>query len=90
MKKCLAKFEQFIVLNMVWCIIYTYMAMFLIPIIGVIGYFIIVGISIPRMLSYNIKLRHYWDHPEDCPTVYWCEKLTKRLFDNGKIRIRKS
>lgn len=91
MKKCLDKFEQFIVLFMMWCIIYKYMAMFLLPILGVMGYYIIVVITAPRFLSYNRLLRQYWDHPEDCPRIYWCEKLTKRLFDNGKIgKIRKS
>jgi len=89
MKKWLDKIEQFLVISMMWCIIYSYIALFLLPIIGVTGYFIIVILMSPRFMLHTLDIRYYWDHIEDCPTVYWCEKLTVRLF-NGKTTIRKN
>ena len=83
MKKFWKIFEQFLVLFMMWSIVYSYMVMFFVPYIGVTGYFVIVILTAPRFMLYNQYIRWLWDHPEACPTVEWCEKLTIRLFENG-------
>lgn len=89
MKKYLKKLEQFLVLSMMWVIIYSYIAIFFVPIIGAMGYFIIVILTSRYFMLHTQRILYYWDHTEDCPTVYWCEKLTERLF-NGKTKIRKN
>lgn len=85
-KKFSDKLEKFLVLNTTFLIM-VYMAFhFIFPIVGVWGYFIILIFSM-RLINANVKkVSYYWDHPEVCPTVDWCEKLTMRLFANGKIR----
>jgi len=86
MKKFWYLFEQFLVISMMWVIVYSYIAIFFVPLIGATGYFIIVIITARYFMLLNHYIRYCWDHPEDCPTVYWCEKLTKRLFSNEKNR----
>lgn len=86
MKKFWINFEQFLVLSLMWVIVYSYIALFFVPLIGATGYFIIVLLTARGFMLKTHSIRYYWIHPEECPTVYWCEKLTKRLFTNGKYR----
>ena len=84
MKKFTDKLEEYLVLTMMWVIIYTHLAIFMIPIIGEVGYFLIVICTFRRFTLFNKVTGYYWRQPEDCPTVDWCEKLTMRLFNNEK------
>ena len=85
-KKFSDKLEKFLVVNTAF-LISIYMAFHLIlPIAGIWGYFIIMIFSMRRINANAKKVSYYWDHFEDCPIVVWCEKLTMRLFKNGKIR----
>lgn len=85
-KKFSDNLEKFLIMNITFTMI-VYMAVNIITqYFSVHVYYLIMMLSIRRII-YNINtLSYYWDHPEDCPQVDWCEKLTMRIFKNGKIR----
>lgn len=85
-KKFSDNLEKFLIMNMTYIIVVYMSFMMIVPYLGIWVYYLLMLISVRRIIVNINLLSYYWDYPEDCPGVEWCEKLTMRLFANGKIR----